>query len=293
MRGTISEPESVGQILRGFRQLAKAELAQMLMRKDNGVKLDDNGVVVCKKCGGERMFHYVGYGKDCWFPVICRCEGEEMERKKLDEAVAENRKASGIYGERARMNFNRFPRNSDNSRAFNSALNFCKNFTKASEAGQGIYIYGATGTYKTLLVLCIANFLLDVGVRVKFVEACDVLFPIGNGNLYNANGQNENATLIAECISADLLILDNLGGDDFATSRGVTASAAQRRLARLIEGRYGKSTVFTSNYSLNDLGERCNVKVNTIDRIREMATRTFELGAQSRRAPAAIPEIEF
>lgn len=277
----------------GWGRHDKAAYAAELARTLRDVRLREDGMAVCKKCGGERMFHLTEYGKDCWLPVICRCKQEALERQKLDEEVEENRKASGIYGERARMTFNRFPKNSENSRAYNSTLNFCKNFSAVSERGQGIYLYGATGTYKTLLALCIANFLLDVGVKVKFVEACEVLFPIGNGNLYNANGRNENADLIAECVAADLLILDNLGGDDFATSRGINASAAQRRLARIVEGRYGKSTVFTSNFSVNDLSEHCNVKPNTVDRIREMATRMFELGNRSHRAPAAITEIAF
>lgn len=271
----------------------KTACATELMKTLRGVRLCEDGIVVCKDCGGERMFHLTDYGKNCWLPIICRCMTDKIEQQKLDEVVADNRNVSGIYGERARMTFNRFPNNYENKRAFNSALNFCKNFTEASKRGQGIYIYGATGTYKTLLALCIGNFLLDVGVKVKFVEASDVLFPIGNGNLYGANGRNENADLIAECVAADLLILDDLGGDDFATSRGVTTSAAQRRLARIIDGRYGKSTVFTSTFSINALYEECHVKINTVDRIREMSTRVFELGARSYRAPAAITEITF
>lgn len=288
-----AEPESIGSILGGFRQYSKQEMAERLYRGGHAIKLDGDGVAVCRKCGGARMFHLVGFGKDCWLPIACECMREEAKRDEFAERVKENKARSGIYGRDAYMNFNRFPKNAENARAFDSALNYCKNIDSVLERGQGIYIYGATGTHKTLLALCIANFLLEDGRAVKFVEACDVLFPIGNGNLYNANGQNENANLIAECIATDVLILDNLGDDDFATSRGVTASAAQRRLAKIIEGRYGKSTIFTSNHSIEMLAEECHVKLNTVDRIREMATRIFHFDGKSYRHPAVLNEIKF
>ena len=284
-------PASVGSLIKGFRQYSKEEMAKGLRGGDVTVNAD--GVAVCKKCGTPRMFHFTDYGKDCWLPIACTCMLEEKQRREFADRVAENRDRSGVNGRDVYMTFNRFPRNSENNRAFESALNFCKNIDKVLEKGQGMYIYGATGTCKTLLVLCIANFLLDDGKNVKFVEACDVLFPIGNGNLYNSNGQNENANLIAECIAADVLIMDNLGDDDFSTSRGVTASSAQRRLAKIIEGRYGKSTIFTSNYSIEMLAEQCHVKVNTMDRIREMATRIFHFDGKSRRHPAGTGNIEF
>ena len=287
-----NEPETVGQVLGDFKQYTKEELATQLVRKFSNIKLDSDGMAVCKKCGQPRMFHYVGYGKDCYFPIICRCEGEDIERKKLDELCAENRAASGIYGARARMNFDNFPICEANKPAYRSALNYCKNFDKVRERGQGLYLYGATGTGKTFLAVCVANFLLDVGVKVKFVEACDVLFPVGNGNLYNASGRNANEDLIAECIGAELLIFDNLGGD-VLTANNNTNSAAQRRLARIIDGRYGKSTVFTSNFNLKDLTEQCGIKANTVDRMREMATRAFELGERSHRFSAALPDIAF
>lgn len=279
---------SIGNLMRGFRQYTREEMAQKL--KGGNVIINADGVAVCKKCGGEKMFHFVGYGKDCWLPIACKCERADLEQKQ-SQTIEENRKRSGIYGWRAKMTFNEFPRNSENSKAYTSAFNFCTNILKVMQRGQGMYIYGETGTYKTLLALCIANFLLDVGVKVKFVEACDVLFPIAS--MYNAEANADNANLIAECLSADVLILDNLGGDDFGSAKSGTGNAAQRRLAKIIEGRYGKSTVFTSNYSLENLAEVCHVKVNTVDRIREMSTRVFQFCGNSHRQPAALTETAF
>ena len=280
---------SIGNLMRGFTQYTREEMAERL--KGGDVVINADGVAVCKKCGGEKMFHFVGYGKDCWLPIACKCERADLEQKQISEEVEENRKHSGIYGWRNSMTFNDFPRNSENSRAFTSALNFCKNIRKVLPCGQGMYIYGETGTYKTLLALCIANFLLDARVKVKFIEACDVLFSVGS--LYNTAANADNANLIAECISADVLILDNLGGDDFRSAKSGTGNAAQRRLAKIIEGRYGKSTVFTSNYSLENLAEVCHVKVNTVDRIREMSTRVFQFCGNSHRQPATLTETAF
>lgn len=283
------EPVHIKNLIREFRQYSREEMLGQL-KKINTVTEKD-GIAVCKKCGGAKMFRFIGYGKDCWLPIACKCERDELERGKEDAEIEENRKKSGIYGWQANVSFNNFPRNSENSRAYTSALNFCKNIQKVMRRGQGMYIYGETGTYKTLLALCIANFLLDVGIKVKFVEACDVLFPIASS--YNAAANSDNANLIAECVGADVLILDNLGGDDLGGAKSGAGSLAQRRLAKLIEGRYGKSTVFTSNYSLEGLAEICHVKVNTVDRIREMATRTFQFCGSSYRQPASLTEIQF
>lgn len=292
-KSKTNESETVGQILkRSFRQYTKDEMAATLA-KNGDVRINEDGIAVCRKCGGARMFHYLGYGYDCWFPIICEHIQAEENRKKQEKEVSENVEHSGIRSDKRRISLNDFPANAETSRIQKSAIRYCERIDKVMRKGQGIYFYGATGTGKTILAIGMANLLLDVGIKVKFVEACDVLFPIGNGNLYGSNGQNENANLIAECITADVLILDNLGNDDFASSRGFTSSAAQRKLAKIIEGRYGKSTIFTSNYSLDDLEMQCHIKTNTVDRIREMATRVFELKGASRRRTHEDEEIDW
>ena len=284
-------PESVGSIIGGFRQYSKQEMAERFCKADYNVRLNGDQIAVCKKCGGERMFHFTGYGKDCWFPIACECMLEAEAKESFAEEVKENRERSGLSVEDINITFETFPQNSENARAFTSAINFCENIDKVLERGQGIYIYGATGTGKTLLAKCITNFLLDDGRKVRFAEACDVLAPLGSA--YSADSRNENAALIAECVAADVLILDNLGDDDFSSSKGATAAAAQRRLSKLIEGRYGKSTVFTSPRSIEMLAEECHVKIGTVDRIREMATRVFRFEGKSYRHPAAMSEIAF
>ena len=73
MRGNLAtEPQSVRELLGCWKWRDKDKYAAVLMRSLDNVRLNDEGIVVCKKCGGARMFHLTDYGKDCWLPIICQ-----------------------------------------------------------------------------------------------------------------------------------------------------------------------------------------------------------------------------
>ena len=76
----IKDTNSMDKVIGGWGRHDKAEFAAELMRTLHGVRLREDGIVVCKDCGGERMFHLTDYGKNCWLPIICRCKQDKLEQ---------------------------------------------------------------------------------------------------------------------------------------------------------------------------------------------------------------------
>ena len=133
--------------------------------------------------------------------------------------------------------------------------------------------------------------LLDMGVEVKFAKVSDILTDIKEA--YSQRG-NESAVL-NEYIFADVAILDDIGSEDYTAKRGAAVSFAQEKLFQIIDGRYSrkKPTIFTSNYSLEELITKRGILRKTVERIMEMSTRKFEITGESFRITKQTEIEEF
>ena len=271
-----------------FHRFTKEELAGKLKTR-GGINIGADGIARCRKCGGAKMWYY-NY-TDSWFPIACPCELEEGERERCEEEISRYRIQSGIESRLTEATFNDFCVTEENKHAYNSGLRFAGNIEKVMAKGQGIYLYGKPGVGKTYLAACIGNMLLDMGVRVKFAKVSDILTDIKAA--YSQRG-NE-AAVIAEYISADVAIFDDIGSEDYMAKRGAAVSFAQEKLFQLIDGRYSRkrSTVFTSNYSFEELISRRGIQRKTVERIIEMSTRCYELKGDSFRITKQTQMAEF
>lgn len=271
-----------------IHRYTKAELAAKL-GKCNDIKIDVDGTARCRKCDGAKMW----YCKlsDSWFPIACDCELEADRREQTEARIERYRAQSGIEGRISNASFNNFGITEGNREAYNRGLRYAANIEKVMAQGQGIYISGKPGVGKTYLAACIGNMLLDMGVQVKFAKVGDILSAVKEA--YSQRG-NESAVL-AEYITADVVILDDIGNEDYIPKRGVAVSFAQEKLFQLIDGRYSrrKSTIFTSNYSFDDLIGRRGIQRKTVERIIEMSTRRFELKGESFRITKQMELAEF
>ena len=113
----------------------------------------------------------------------------------------------------------------------------------ASE-GQGFYIFGPNGTYKTTLAMAAALQLIETGRRVMAVATYDLMDAM-------RSRKDEDRALFERAAGCDVLILDDLGKE-----ASNTAYACERLFA-IIDKRDKAMlpTIVTSNYRLSEIAK--------------------------------------
>lgn len=278
--GRISEPVLLGDIIgEALQSFWKPNTREEEAAKFRGgdVYTDANGTVRCKKCRAPKMFYLAEAHR--WLPCTCRCVGKESE-EDFAARTAELRAQSGIIGRYADASFDRAERTQADSAIFDSCLRYAVHWDKISAEGYGIYLHGASGTGKTYLAACIGNFLLDAGVSVLFVNVNAILSEIR----YAYSQRGSELPIVRRYTNAELVIFDDIGTEKYS-ARNEALSFAQDKLFQIIDGRYvrQKPTIFTSNYTLEQLVNERGILLKTVDRISEMATRKFEMRGAPRR----------
>lgn len=160
---------------------------------------------------------------------------------------------SGLNEGHRRLNFDNFP---DEQKRANRELalrayQFANEYVPGSGM-KGLYIYGDTGTAKTHLACAILNRLISRKLRVLYVQAEKTFAALSD--LYfreNRDGLPTRSEILDKYISADVLVIDELGHENVNES-SIWA------LYTILNGREPeqKPVIITSNFSLIELAER-------------------------------------
>lgn len=116
-----------------------------------------------------------------------------------------------------------------------------------NKPGDGLLLYGPTGTGKTWAAAGIARHLIETGRQVLWRSAAEFFRSLRESYQYN---QSEGAVL-ETCATASFLILDDLGagsGSDF--ERRCAVELIDRRVNQLLP------TVVTTNWTLEEIANR-------------------------------------
>lgn len=133
----------------------------------------------------------------------------------------------------------------------------------------GLYLTGPKGTGKTTAACRILKAYVREHQRSGWVSARFVSVPDWLGSMRGVWGTQEEEAFqsAARC---QLLVLDDIG-------KGKPTEWAIERLFRLVDDRYNgaRPTIFTSQYDLGELGERCTVNGDS-ETADAMVSRIFE-----------------
>lgn len=210
-----------------------------------------------------------------------RREAEFAERRRESEAKERRRLIDNatIPPRFADKTLENFVAHGDGAkRALGVSRAYVQDFDTASKEGTSLIFCGGVGTGKTHLAIGIANAVLDMNRRVRFVSVMNAVRTVKE--TYTKGSDDTEREALNEFIYPDLLVMDEVGvqfGSD--TEKMI--------LFEIINGRYEqlKPTVVISNLAKEALGEFIGER--SIDRLRENGGRLVVFDWASYRRQAA------
>lgn len=238
-------------------------------------------------------------GKKRKVNCICKCtvkrlKAEDEQRKSFErQREIEKLQKNSLLGDRykdvrfenTKTGFNEM---------FDTALKRCRNYCEVSgkilEEGHGIYLYGNSGTGKTHLTACMVNELIKQNRPTLFTNFFEISQMI-RGTFKNS--RYSEIDMIEKISTIDFLFIDDLGTER-VTKEGED-NWLQEKIFEILNKRYNnkKPTVFTSNYSLNELIRDRGLMRKTVDRILEMSSLILKIEGESYRIKSRRDEIPF
>ena len=249
---------------------------------------NEKGYPVCDICGGDRFF-VNPEDETLVVRVRCKCQSEkytkqqEESQRKIDAAKIELTKVQSLLGKRyANATFETAEICEDNKKAYQVVKSYAEKYKTMLEKGYGFYVYGENGCGKTHLIACLCNYLTEKGQKCIFTNFTNIANDIRK--TYNTNEITEN--VIEKYSRVPFLFLDDFGKEGYKKTNG-DAGWIDEQLFTILNNRYNNMlpTIFSSNYSLEELTTRLSYDIAITDRAYEMATRQIHLKAKNRRRP--------
>ncbi|NGM17738.1 AAA family ATPase [Eggerthellaceae bacterium zg-893] len=167
----------------------------------------------------------------------CRCEGARAERLARERAGREEERRREEAA-RARA----FERAGIPKRYRDAAHPYAEKMARMAEEGQGFFIHGPNGTFKTTLAMAAARLLMDAGVDVLAVASYDLMDAM-------RSRKDEDRRLFERASGCKVLVLDDLGKEASNTPY------ACERLFAIVDKRDKEMlpVIVTSNCKLSEI----------------------------------------
>lgn len=254
------------------------------IKLNEGDYTGEDGLIYCGKCNTPKQCRPMADVPNFTPKCLCRCETEKRAREEQERKQAEirleiehNRKAGIKDVKILQYTFenDKYPQSETSQRL----RKYCKEYKQAFDNNIGLLLWGNVGVGKSYYAGCIANYLLDHGIKVL----CTTFPKILNG-LFNSDDKND---YINNIVSYPFLIIDDLG-----TERGTEYAVEQ--LFTLIDERYksNKPTVITTNLNPRDMVDVEEIQYKRIySRITEMCVPLY-VKAEAQRTATAKTKAE-
>lgn len=256
-----------------------------------GDYFDDEGLLVCGKCGEHRRekisVPVPVDGELVQHPMVvyraCRCDrqAEAEEQRREQEAkyidLMGRLNALSIKDEKFKdVSFQNYEVTKDNERNLKLCRRYVGNFDRMLETSQGLLFWGGVGTGKSHAAACIANALLRQKIPVVMTSFVRLVSMIQNDEL-------TDTVIINRLNKAKLVIFDDLGAE-----RG--SEYAQEKVYSIIDARLQRNLpmILTTNLTINEMKQEENPKYRRIyDRIFEICYPMQFTGTSWRRKSAS------
>lgn len=191
----------------------------------------ESGLIHCGTCHTPKQCRITHPFKheEVVVPCICKCESDRI--KSHEDRLRNEDRQRRIDRTRRRCFGNagywRDTFADDDGREpdlAKKARNYASHFATFKERGQGLLLFGDTGTGKSFHSACIANALLEDGYNVVMASVPELVARLQNNQFKNG----EYFDILTGC---DLLILDDLGAE-----RGT--EYAREQVYAIVDGRY-------------------------------------------------------
>lgn len=260
-----------------------------------------DGLLYCSKCHTPRQTIITNpiTKKESVVGCICECMSEALRQEK-EEVVLRDRQRqierlqrNSLLGDRYKgVTFENTETGVNDSFdvAFARCRKYCSVAREAYENGYGIYIYGDKGTGKTRLTACMVNELIKQFRPTMFTN----FFEISEMLRSTFSKPNESeSNIINKIATVDFLFIDDLGTEK--VSQNGEDNWLQGKIFEILNKRYNnrRPTIFTSNYSLQQLINDRGLMDKTVDRILEMSSVILKIEGQSYRMKSRRKDIPF
>ena len=241
-----------------------------------------NGIKYCAKCNTPKQVVREFSDHIHVYSIRCECEEREYQARKQAELKAQQEFELRMKAEKLRNNGIAVKQhhgwtfeNDDNLTPDITAKvkAYIKDFPKKRLTGEGLLLWGSVGTGKTYLAMCIANTLIDKGVKVLATSLSQIARLLRD---FQKAESRFNALM-----TYDLIVLDDLGTEsampstmeiiyqviDGWTSRNIPLIITTNLTPSVFEqAANGGASIDTARVSSRIL-EKCQpIKVNAIKR---------------------------
>ena len=277
------------------------KMDQNMLNSHNENTYIKNGLKHCGKCNEplQTIINHPFTGEDRIVNCICKCKVDEMKKEEEERRNCERQREieklqrNSLLGDRYKNTSFDNTITGENDmfdQAYKRCKNYCEVSSKVLENGYGIYIYGNSGTGKTHLTACMVNELIKQHRPTLFTNFFEISQIIRG--TFNSSKNNE-IDMIEKISNIDFLFIDDLGTEK-VTKNGED-NWLQEKIFEILNKRYNnkKPTVFTSNYSLEELINARGLMEKTVDRILEMSSLILKIEGESHRIKNRSNEIPF
>lgn len=269
---------------------------------DKDTYIDEEGLKHCSICNDYLETYIINPFTKEQKKVNCKCtcffeeqkREEEVKRNFERQEEIKRLQKNSLLGDRYKNVSFENTKTGENimfDKAFKRCKNYCEVSSKVLEEGYGIYIYGDSGTGKTHLTACMVNELVKQQRPVLFTNFFEISQIIRS--TFNKNSKTSEIDMIEKIANIDFLFIDDLGTEK-VTKNGED-NWLQEKIFEILNKRYNnkKPTIFTSNYSLEELVNNRGIMEKSVDRILEMSTLILKIEGTSHRIKNRQTELPF
>lgn len=217
-----------------------------------------DGLVYCGNCHTPKQCkvntEHINFLAYC----MCKCEAQkyEIDQKQLkdhEQQVLISRLRSTGFSESQMQKWTFETDNGENPKVIEKAKRYVSNWGEMLEKNIGLCFFGNVGTGKTFAAACIANALIDQGIRVIMTDFSRILNDMQSFDIRDKNGY------ISNICDSSLLIIDDLGAER-------QSEYALQIVEQVIDRRYKakKPLLLTTNIPLEKIKNPDDMKYSRI-----------------------------